>query len=192
MAGETEGEEQAEKSVERRGERHGDAIGSGETVSGNGRTEGTCDEDADVREKKKRRPENRGAYGEMVVEVAGDGAKVGTGLIIYVEARAAETFIGELVVPGEIKTVLDERGTGKSIVTNAIATDPRIQKRKRENPEKKKQPLGRARAARGRSAEVWLFRQRGTCRKLSYPRHPLLQGSIKMWKRTPQTEEGTW
>ncbi len=29
-------------------------------------------------------------------------------------------------------------------------------------------------------------------KNLSYPRHPLLQGSIMIWKQTPETEEGTW
>jgi hypothetical protein len=117
-----------------------------------------------MRDEKKRRPENRGADGEMVIEVAGGGAKVGPRLVIFVEARPAETFVGVLIIPGEIETMLDQRRAGKSIIADAIAAHPRVQKRKREKPKKEKQPLRPARAVRGRYAEVRLIRQRGTRR----------------------------
>jgi len=167
LARETERQEQAEKTIEGRGKGHGDAVGSGETVGGDGGggTEGTRKKDAGMREEEKRRPKNRGTDGEMVVEVAGGGAKAGPGQVVFVETRAAEAGIGGLVVPGEIETVLDQRSAGKSVIADTIAAHPGIQKRKREKPEKEKQPLRFAGAARGRCAEVWLFRQRGACRK---------------------------
>ncbi len=118
-----------------------------------------------MRDEEKRRPENRGADGEMVVEVAGGRSIFGFGLIIFVKARPAETFVGQLIVPGEIKTVLNQRSAGKGVIADAIAADPRIQKRKREKKEKKKQPLRSARAALGRCAEVLLVHERGTRRK---------------------------
>ena len=42
-ARETESEEQSEKTVNGRGERHSHTVGSGETVSRNGRTQGACE-----------------------------------------------------------------------------------------------------------------------------------------------------
>jgi len=43
------------------------------------------------------------------------------------------------VIFREIEIVLDERSAGESIIADAVAAHPGIQKRKRENPEKKKQ-----------------------------------------------------
>ncbi len=141
LAGDAEGQEQAEKTVEGGGEGDGNAVGSGETVGGDGRTQGAREEDAGMREKKKRRPENRGADGEMVVEVAGGRSKGGPGLVIFVEARPAEAGVGGLIVPGEIERVLDQRSASKSVVTDAIAANPGVEKRQREKKEKKKQAL---------------------------------------------------
>ena len=64
----------------------------------------------------------------MVVEVPGGRSKEGPGLVIFVKARAAETFVGMAVVFSEIQIVLDERSASKSIVADAIAAHPRIQK----------------------------------------------------------------
>lgn len=66
-----EGQEQTEESIEGGGERHGNAVRNGKSVGGNGGTQGTRQKDANMREEEKRRPENRGANGEMVLEVAG-------------------------------------------------------------------------------------------------------------------------
>ena len=146
-----------------------------------------------MREEKKRRPENRGADGEVVIEMAGGGAKVGPRLIIFVEARAAETFVGVAVVFGEIEIVLDQRSAGKSVIADAVAADPGIEKRERDKPEKeKKQALGDAGAARGRCAEVLLIHEQGTCRKSFLSPASIIAGSITMWNQTPETEEGTW
>src|SRR6266568_8610603 len=101
----------------------------------------------------------------MVFEVAGWSSKIGFGLVIFVETRAAETFVGVLIVLREIEIVLDERSAGEGVIADAIATNPRVQKRKRDKKKKKKQPLRSARVARGRCAEVWLIHQRGTRRK---------------------------
>src|SRR6266403_883712 len=66
-----EGQEQTEKTIGGSSERHGDSVRSGKTVCGDGGTEGARQKDAHMREEEKRRPENCGANGEMVVEVAG-------------------------------------------------------------------------------------------------------------------------
>ncbi len=80
-----------------------------------------------MREKKKRHPENRGADGEMVVEVAGGRSKAGSGLVIFVQARPAKTFVGVLIVLREIEIVLDERSAGEGVIADAIAANPRIE-----------------------------------------------------------------
>ncbi len=165
LAGEAKGQEQAEKTVDGRGEGHGDAVGSRETVGGDGGTEGAGEKDAGVREEEKRRPKNRGADSEMVVEVAGGRSKGKPGLVIFVEARAAEAGVGGLVVLGEIETVLDQRSASKGVIADAIAAHPGIEKREREKKEKQKQAFRVARTARGRCAEVWLVHVRVTRRK---------------------------
>ncbi len=136
LAREAEGQEQAEKTVERSGESHGDAVGSGKTDGGDGGTEGASEKDAG-----------------------------GFGLIIFVKARPAETFVGQLIVPGEIKTVLNQRSAGKGVIADAIAAHPRVEKREREKKENQKQALRYTRGARGRCAEVWLVHERVTRRK---------------------------
>ncbi len=80
-------------------------------------------------EKKKRHPQNRGADGEVIIEKAGGGSKAGSGLVIFVEARPAETFVGVLIVFGEIEIVLDQRSSCKSVIADAIAAHPGIEKR---------------------------------------------------------------
>ena len=162
LAGKKEGEEQTEKTVDGGGESHGDAVGGGETVGGNGGTEGAGEKDSGVSEEKKRSPEDGGADGEVVFEMAGGRAKVGLGLAIFVEARAAKTFVGMLIVPGEVQVVLDERSAGKSVIANAIAAHPGIEKWERTKKEKKKQALGIMRAAKRRWAGVLLMHERGT------------------------------
>ncbi len=135
LAREAEGQEQAEKTVDGGGEGHGDAVGSRETVGGDGGTEGAGEKDTGMREEEKRRPKNRGANGEMVVEAAGGRSKGKPGLVVFVEARPTETFVGVLIVPGEIETVLNQRSASKSVIADAIAAHPGIKKRKREKEE---------------------------------------------------------
>src|SRR6266481_7816221 len=113
-----------------------------------------------MREEKKRRPENRRSHGEMIFEVARGRSKIGPGLVAFVEARPAETFVGVLIVLGEIQTVLDQRSARESVVANAIATHPGIQKRKRAQEKKKKPALRFARAMRWRSAEILPIHER--------------------------------
>ena len=83
-----------------------------------------------MREEEKRRPENRGANCEMVVEVARGRSKIGFGLAVFVEARRAETIVGMLIVPGEIETVLNQRSASKGVVADAVAAHPRVKKGK--------------------------------------------------------------
>ena len=82
-------------------------------------------------DEKKGRPQNRRAHGEMILKMAGGRTKAGLGLVTFVEARPAETFVGVLVVLGEIETVLDQGSAGKSIIADAIAAHPRVEKRSR-------------------------------------------------------------
>ena len=79
-------------------------------------------------EEKKRSPENGGADGEVIFEMAGRRAKVGLGLALFVKARAAKTFVGMPVVFGEIEIVLNQRGAGKGVITDAVTAHPGIEK----------------------------------------------------------------
>jgi len=92
LARETEGKEQAEKSVERGGEGHGDAVRSGKAVGGNGGTEGAREKDADMSDEEKRRPENRWADCEMIVQMAGGSAEDGFGLVYFRRGAGRENF----------------------------------------------------------------------------------------------------
>src|SRR6266550_7373251 len=137
-----------------------------------------------MREEEKRRPENRGANGEMVVEVARGRSKIGFRLAVFVEARSAETVVGMLIVPGEIETVLNQRSASKGVVADAVAAHPRVKKGEREKKKKNEQALRFTRAAKRRGAEILLGHDRGTRRKLFLPRLPSLQDSITMWSQT--------
>ena len=77
-------------------------------------------------------PEDGRADREVVLEMAGSGTKVGFGLSIFVEAGTAKALVGLLIVPGEIQAVLNERGAGKCVITDAIAAHPGIEKWKRK------------------------------------------------------------
>jgi len=81
-----------------------------------------------MREEEEGSPEDGGASREMVFEMAGGSAKFELGLAGFVEARTAKTFVGVLIIPGEIETVLNKRGAGKGIVADTVAADPRIEK----------------------------------------------------------------
>src|SRR5260370_34623932 len=70
LARKAEGQEQAEKTVESGGKGHGNAVRSGKTVGTDGRSQGTREKNARVREEEKRHPENRGADGQKVVAAA--------------------------------------------------------------------------------------------------------------------------
>ena len=94
-----------------------------------------------MRDKKKRHPENRGADGEVIIEVAGRRSKEGPGLVIFVKARAAEAFVGVAVIFRKIEIVLNERSAGKSVIADTVTAHPRIQEGKRKKKEKKKQAL---------------------------------------------------
>jgi len=190
FAGETESEEEAEKTVDGSGNSHGDAIGSGETVGCDGGTEGAREENSAVREEKKRSPENCGADGEVVVEMAGGGAKFGARLVVFVETRAAEAFVGVAVVFGEIEIVLDQWSAGEGVVANTVTADPWIEERETEKKEKKQQALGLTRARSGRRAEVLLIHERGTRRKPSLFPAAIMAGSIKMRSQSLRARKG--
>jgi hypothetical protein len=128
----------------------------------------------------------------MVVEMAGGGAELRARLAIFVEARAAETFVGMPIIFGEVKIALDERSTGKSVIADTVAADPGIEKRKREEKEKQEQALGFARARGERGAGVLLIHERGARRKLLLSPAAMIAGNITMRSKTPKAEEGTW
>ena len=131
LAREAEGQNQTQESVERRGQRHGDAIRSGKAVGGDRGTERAREQYAQMGNEKERRPENCRANGEMILKMSGGRSKIGSGLVAFVEARSAKTFVGVLIVLGEIETVLDEQSAGKGVIANAVAAHPGIEKRKR-------------------------------------------------------------
>ena len=119
-----------------------------------------------MREKEKRHPEDRGADGEMIVEVAGGCPKLGFGLAVLVEALAAEAFVGVPVIFCEIEIVINQRSTGKSVIANAISANPGIEERQGEKKKKNEQALRFARVAKGRWAEVLLVQEQSIRRKL--------------------------
>lgn len=84
-----------------------------------------------MREHEKRRPEHRGADGEMIIEVARGSAEDVAWQTVLIETGIAKAGVGELVVVSEIEGMLDERGASQSVVANAIPTDPGVQQRKR-------------------------------------------------------------
>src|SRR6267154_740140 len=129
-----------------------------------------------MREEEKRRPENRGANCEMVVEVARGRSKIGFGLAVFVEARRAETIVGMLIVPGEIETVFNQRSASKGVVADAVPAHPRVKKGEREKKKKNEQALRFTRAAKRRWAEVLLGHERGTRRKLLLSPAAILRG----------------
>ena len=77
----------------------------------------------------------------MILEMAGAGSKVRSGLVILVQALAAETLVSMTVIFGEIEIVLDERSASKSVIADAITAHPGVQKRKRAQEKKKKPAL---------------------------------------------------
>jgi hypothetical protein len=185
-------EQQSEKSVECGGERHGDAIRSRETVGGNGGSQCAGEKNAGVGEEKKRTPEDGGANGEVVVEMAGGGPKFGLGLAGFIETRAAKALVGMLIIFSEIETVFNQRSTDKSIIANAITAHPGIEKRKREEKEKQEQALGFASARGERGAGGLPIHERGARRNLLLSPAALIAGNIAMWNESPNAEEETW
>jgi len=66
----------------------------------------------------------------MVVEMARARAEERLRLATGIDAFIAEGLVGRLIVVGKVKVVLDERGTGISVVANTITANPRIDERK--------------------------------------------------------------
>jgi hypothetical protein len=128
----------------------------------------------------------------MVVEMPSTRPKFWSWLAGFVEAGRTETFVGVPVVFGKIEVVLDQRSPGKSVIADAIAADPGIEKREREQEEKKKQTLGFASARSEGGAGVLLVHERDTRRMLIPFPAAVIAGSITMWSQTPKTKEGTW
>jgi hypothetical protein len=96
-------------------------------------------------EDEERGPEDGRADGEMVVEMPGARAEEGLRLAEGIETFLAERLVGCLIVVGKVEAVLDERGAGVSVVTHAIAANPRIDKRKSEEEKDKQGAFERAR-----------------------------------------------
>jgi hypothetical protein len=186
LARNAEGKVQTEKTVEGGGERHGDAIGSGEAVGGDGGTECASELDAHMGDEEKRRPENSRADSEMVVEMAGGGAEFLPRLSIFVEARGTKTLVSVAIIFGEVEIVLDERSAGKSVVANAVAADPWIEKRERQQEKKQKQAPGIARARSERRAGALLVHEGGTRRTPFLFPATIITGQHHSMERYPQ------
>ena len=90
---------------------------------------------------RKGRPEHGGSNGKMIVQVAGPGPLICLGLTVLIKAAFPKTLIGRLIVMYEIEVVFDERGAGVGIVANTIASDPRVQKRKRQKKKDEQDPF---------------------------------------------------
>jgi hypothetical protein len=118
--------------------------------------------DARVRHEEKGSPENGRTDSEMVVEMAGGSAEFLPRLAVLVEARAAKAFVGVAIIFSEVEIVLDERSAGEGVVADAVAADPGIEKREREQEKKKQQTLGFASARYKRGAGVLLIHERST------------------------------
>ncbi len=116
-----------------------------------------------MRGHEKRRPENGGSDGEMVIEMAGAGAKFRGGLAIFVETIFAEAGVGFLIVAGEIEIVLDQRSADESVVAHAVTANPGIKHGQGEQKEHEKQAL--------RLAGTWLLRRGQTLQLRKKRRH---------------------
>ena len=109
---------------------------------------GTREKNAGVGDKQKRSPENGGADGEVIFEVAGASAKFSGGLAVFVETIFAEAGVGLLIVMSEIEIVLDERSARVGVVADAVSAHPGIEHGQREKKEHKEKAL--------RFARTWL------------------------------------
>ncbi len=130
LAREAKRDEEGKEAIERGAVGKGVAVRSREAVSRSGGSEKTGNKNAAMSEDQERRPEDGGADGEMVVEMARARAEEGLRLATGIEAFIAEGLVGRLIVVGKVKVVLDERGAGISVVANTITTNPRIDERK--------------------------------------------------------------
>jgi hypothetical protein len=130
LAREAKRDEEGKETVERGAIGKGVAVRSREAVSRSGGAEKTGNKNTAMSEDQERRPEDGGADGEMVVEMARARAEGGLRLATGIEVFIAEGLVGRLVVVGKVKVVLDERGAGISVVANTITANPRIDKRK--------------------------------------------------------------
>src|SRR4029077_11082510 len=135
------GDEQSKKTVERGGECHGDSIGGGKTVRGNGRTRRSRQQNGRVSEQKKRRPKNRGAHAEMIVEVARAGAEDLLELTVLIDAALAKTGVGLKIVGLEIQIVLNQGSSKECVVSDTVSAYPGVEQRQGEEKKQEQQAL---------------------------------------------------
>ena len=180
--GETKRKEECEKAVEGGAEGHGEAVGSRKTVGGNGRPKGASDENAGVRGHKEWSPKNGGANGEMIFKMAGGCAEIGARLAGFVEAAFAETGVGALVVGGEIEIVLNKKSAGVSVISDAVAADPRIGERQRKKKEEDEQALGKSEKPNSAEQAGIVFHER-SIRQIEIPEMPTV---LRKWGRMPR------
>jgi hypothetical protein len=98
-----------------------------------------------MHEDEERRPEDRRADGEMVVEVPGARAEEGLGLAKGIEAFLAKGLVGRLIVVAEVEIVLDQRGAGVSVIADTITPNPRIHEGKSKKKKDDENPFERLR-----------------------------------------------
>jgi hypothetical protein len=83
----------------------------------------------------------------VIVDISGGGAKGGANFAVLVDASAAKSGVGGLIVVREIEAVLDKRSAGQGVVADAVAANPGINQRqgkKKENKEKALRKVGRS------------------------------------------------
>src|SRR5262249_43223957 len=104
----------------------------GKAVSRNMAAKAVVREDADVRDGEKRIPKNRRTHREVIVDVSCGCVLRRSDVSFRVEPAHPKARIGGLPVFGEVETVIDQQGSRKRVVANAVAAYPWITQRQRE------------------------------------------------------------
>ena len=127
-----EGEPKAQKSVEGGGESHGDDVGRGKSVGGDVSAQVIAEQHADVGHEEEWKPEQRRADGPEIADVSRCSVLVRQNVAVSVETAHGEALVAVLPVLLKIEPVLDEHGAGVRVVADAVAANPRIAERNRQ------------------------------------------------------------
>ena len=125
--GEAEGEQKTEETVESRGDGHGVTVRRGKSIGCKLGTESAGNENAGVGGDEKRTPENSGADGKMILEMAGLRSETILWRTIFIQAGFAKGGVGALIVLVKVEVMLDEQGTGERVISDAVPAYPRIE-----------------------------------------------------------------
>lgn len=127
VAGEAKGQQQTEKAVNAGTDGHGDAVGNGKTIGGDVGSQSASEQYGAMSDQQEGSPKEGGADGEVIIEMAGDGAVVRVDFAVGINAALAKAVVGEEIVVLEVEAVLDERSAGEGVVADAVSADPGIQ-----------------------------------------------------------------